>query len=125
MTCRRAPGTWAEAVARIARALGSDAAAAAAGVTGSRIRQLSNPNRPDAAVLDLAVALDVAAHRAGQGTPIADEYARRLAAAGIRPAANRRPGNAGPGNAERAWRRMAAALAEVLAPAESLVRAAA
>lgn len=83
MTYRRNPFTWQGAIARAVAAIGVARAAEAAGVTRSRLYQLANPMREDCRLLDQVVALDAAAHAAGAGTPISDELARRLAAAGV------------------------------------------
>ena len=83
MTYRRDPDTWAGRITAAMGVLGSDGAARVAGVSASRLRQLANPMRADCAVLDVAVALDVACARAGAGTPILDLFQSRLAVRGI------------------------------------------
>lgn len=83
MTCRRDPDSWQGRVWAVARLLGPERAAAAAGVTASRLRQLSNPNRRDAEVLETLLRLDAEAAAAGFGTPLLDLWRERLARAGV------------------------------------------
>lgn len=77
MTVRRTPGTFAAAWEAVRR-LGESWAAERLGVDPTRLRQLSNPNRTDCAVLELAVRADALARAEGHGTPILDTYRRRL-----------------------------------------------
>jgi len=104
MTYRRPAGTFAAAWTAIARLVGADAL----GISASRLRQLSNPMRGDSNVLELAVAADAAAARAGGGTPIFDLYSERLAAAGVR---TPHRGTVGAGRAAAASASLGAALA--------------
>ena len=82
MTYARPAGTFAAAITAAVAAVGSAAASAAAGVSPSRLRQLSNPCRQDSRALDVAVAIDAASAAAGSGTPIFDLYRARLVALG-------------------------------------------
>ena len=83
MTYRRPPGSFAAAISAAVGAAGAKTAAPAAGVSASRLRQLANPCRRDVRVLDVAAALDAAAHAAGAGTPILETYRARLRALGV------------------------------------------
>jgi hypothetical protein len=85
VTYARKQGTFAAAFTAAVGGLGARVAAAVTGVSEVRLRNLANPCRPDSATLDHAVALDVAAAKAGQGTPILDAYLAQLAASGVRP----------------------------------------
>ena len=87
MTYHRPPGSWQAAFSLILDRLGRPALAAALGVSGQRVGHLINPMRPDCALLDHAVAADVAAARAGLGTPLLDAYLGRLSLSGVRPEA--------------------------------------
>lgn len=82
MTCRRNPDSWCGRIWAIAKGLGETKAAAASGVSPSRLRQLANPNRIDAAVIETLFRLDRAAAAAGLGAPLFELWRDRLEASG-------------------------------------------
>lgn len=82
MTYARQANTWAAAVTWAAQVVGREGLAARLGVSASRVDQLRNPMRRDLALLDQAVAIDLALADRGYGTPILDLYRARLRAAG-------------------------------------------
>lgn len=82
MTYRRDENTWPGRIAEAVALLGSRYAAQAAGVSESRLRQLSNPMRNDAQVVETLFRLDAACAAAGQGTPLSDLWQARLGRTG-------------------------------------------
>ena len=83
MTYRRDPDSFAAATTMCADAVGEHRLAEALSVSASRVRQCANPMRRDRLTIVQAAAADIAAARAGAGTPHFDELRRRLAAAGV------------------------------------------
>lgn len=81
MTCARNKDSWAGRIWRAAKLLGADAPSAA-GVSAARLRQLSNPNRNDSAVLETIFRLDRESGLRGMGAPIYELWRDRLVAAG-------------------------------------------
>jgi len=78
MTYQRDDNTFCGRIFAAVKAVGAGAAAQACGVSENRLRQLSNPCRNDAAVLDTLVRLDAACQKVGGGAPIADLWQARL-----------------------------------------------
>lgn len=96
MTYRRPETGWAAAATAAARILGGTrAAAAACGSSADWLGKISNPCGDKTASVELALRLDLACAEAGAGTPIFDEYRRRLRLAGALAVADERPLAAG------------------------------
>lgn len=83
MTYARNPDSPAWATTRCAQAVGEWRLAQALGISPSRVRQFTNPMRPDCPTLAQVIEADIAAARSGAGTPHYDLLHRRLAAAGV------------------------------------------
>jgi hypothetical protein len=86
MTYRRTDGTWAAAMTDALRA-GPEWLAERIGLSTSRLRQCANPvrainSRPDTVPLAIACEIDVACAERGLGTPLFNEYRRRLVETG-------------------------------------------
>jgi hypothetical protein len=69
--------TW-----QVAKSIGFEVLAAAIGTTPGWLRKFTNPETLHRISVDRALLADVAAARAGQGTPHFDEFHRQLIAAG-------------------------------------------
>ncbi len=85
MTYARAPGTFAAAWSAAMAAVGRERLAAALGISVSRCEQYANPMRADEAPYHRCRQADLAAARAGAGTPLYDAYGQWLAARGALP----------------------------------------
>jgi hypothetical protein len=81
MTYARRPATFAAAMTEALKA-GQDWLAERLGVSASRLRQCANPSTNYLNVLELVCAADIACAERGIGTPVFNEYRRRLVAAG-------------------------------------------
>jgi len=82
MTCQRNLDSWCGRIWAIAKGVGETQAAVAAGVSPARLRQLANPNRNDADVIETLFRLDRAAVDAGLGAPLFDLWRSRMVDAG-------------------------------------------
>ncbi len=105
--------------------MGRKEAAVLAGVSEGRLRQLANPCRNDANLIETIFKLDKAAGIAGYGAPIHDLYRSRLIKAGaIEPPSVERRSRALEAvvkTAVSSLRRLSDALEAVLSPGGSLV----
>jgi hypothetical protein len=90
VTYLRPASGFSAAITRAKQLLGEEWLAERLGLSTSRLRQAANPMRPDGALaLRHALAIDLAAAREGQGTPIFESYRDQLMAQGaLRPGAS-------------------------------------